>query len=158
MVHAPAKCSFAGIANITCGSSRGKDNFFFVLNKCVVQVKNHLRSCSLSHTKVTQYDLILARVGKFNLLSFTVKNQLTGKWCVQEIARFFFTLVLVRSRKYFQLFCFNSCPFFLSKNWLGIEADGKKDKKENSNFASLCSSSSQRSRVSRNVYYTMTIP
>ena len=38
------------------------------------------------------------------------------------------------------------------------EIDGKKDKKENSNFASLCTSSSQRSCVSRNVYYTMTIP
>ena len=68
MAHAPAKCSFAGIANITCGSSRGKDNFF-LLNKCVVQVKNHLRhlrSCNLSLTKVTEYDLILARAGKFN--------------------------------------------------------------------------------------------
>ena len=68
MAHAPAKCSFAGIVNITCGSSRGKDNFF-VLNKCVVQVKNHLRhlrSCNLSRTKVTEYDLILARAGKFN--------------------------------------------------------------------------------------------
>ena len=65
MAHAPAKCSFAGIADITCGSSRGKDNFF-LLNKCVVQVKNHLRSGNLSHTKVTEYDLILARAGKFN--------------------------------------------------------------------------------------------
>ena len=27
MAHAPAKCSFAGIANITCGSSRGKQLF-----------------------------------------------------------------------------------------------------------------------------------
>ena len=39
---------------------------FFPLNKCVVQVKNHLRSCNLSRTKVTEYDLILARAGKFN--------------------------------------------------------------------------------------------
>ena len=46
-------------------SSRGKDNFF-LLNKCVVQVKKHLRSCDLSRTKVTEYDLILARAGKFN--------------------------------------------------------------------------------------------
>ena len=29
MAHVPAKCSFAGIANITCGSSRVKDNFFY---------------------------------------------------------------------------------------------------------------------------------
>ena len=66
MAGAPAKCSFAGIANITCGSSRGKDEFFS-LNKCVVEVKNHLRSCNLSHMKVTEYDVILARAGKFNL-------------------------------------------------------------------------------------------
>ena len=65
MADAPAKCSFAGIANITCGSSRDKDSFF-LLNKCVVQVKNPLRSCNLSRTKVTEYDLILARAGKFN--------------------------------------------------------------------------------------------
>ena len=66
MASAPAKCSFAGIANIACGSSRGKDKFF-PLKKCVVEVKNHLRSCNLSRTKVTEYDLILARAGKFNL-------------------------------------------------------------------------------------------
>ena len=65
MAHAHAKCSFAGMANITCASSRGKDKFF-PLNMCVVQVKNHLRSFNLSHTKVTEYDLILARAGKFN--------------------------------------------------------------------------------------------
>ena len=62
MAHAPANCSFAGIANITCGSIKT----IFLLNKCVVQVKNHLRSCNLSRTKVTEYDLILARAGKFN--------------------------------------------------------------------------------------------
>ena len=59
MAHTPVKCSFARIANITCGSSRAKDNFF-LLNKRVVQVKN------LSRTKVTEYDLILARAGKFS--------------------------------------------------------------------------------------------
>ena len=57
MARTPAKYSFARIANISCGSSRAKDNFF-LLNKCVVQVKNHLRSCNLSRTKVTEYDLI----------------------------------------------------------------------------------------------------
>ena len=66
MAGAPAKCSFAGIANITCGSSRSKDEFF-PLNKCFLEVKNHLRSCNLSRTKVTESDLILARAGKFNL-------------------------------------------------------------------------------------------
>ena len=29
--------------------------------------KNYLRSCNLSRTKVTEYHLILARAGKFNL-------------------------------------------------------------------------------------------
>ena len=66
MAGKPAKCSFAGIANITCGSSRGKDEFF-LLNKCVVEVKSHLQSCNLSRTKVTEYELILARAGKFHL-------------------------------------------------------------------------------------------
>ena len=65
MAHIPAKCSFAGIANITCGPHAVKA-IFFSLNKCVVQVKNHLRSCNLSRTKVTEYDLILARAGKFD--------------------------------------------------------------------------------------------
>ena len=40
---------------------------FFPLNKCVVEVKNHLRSCNFSRTNVTEYDVILARAGKFNL-------------------------------------------------------------------------------------------
>ena len=44
MAHAPANCSFAGIANITCGSIK---TIFLLLNKCVVQAKNHLRSCNL---------------------------------------------------------------------------------------------------------------
>ena len=63
MAHAPANCLFAGIANITCGSIK---TIFFLLNKSVVQVKNQLRSCNLSRTKVTEYDLILARAGKLN--------------------------------------------------------------------------------------------
>ena len=40
---------------------------FFLLKKCVAKVKNHLRNCNLLDTKVTEYDIILARVGKFNL-------------------------------------------------------------------------------------------
>ena len=107
----------------------------------VVQVKNHLRSYNLSRTKVTEYDLILARTGKFNSsheqvekmvvclayrhslgiiilvampgkkIALHCKNQLTGKWSIQEIREIFVTLVLVRSRKYF----FNSCPFFYQR-------------------------------------------
>ena len=44
------------------------------------------------------------------------KNQLTGKWSIQEIHEIFVTLVLVRSRKYF----FLTPVLFLSKNWLSI--------------------------------------
>ena len=66
MAGVPAKCFFAGRANITSGSSRDKDEFF-PLKKFVVKVKKHLRSCNLSGTKVTEYDLILAMAGKFNL-------------------------------------------------------------------------------------------
>ena len=39
-----------------------------------VEVKNHLRSCNLSRTKVIEYDLILARAGKFNLLHEEVEK------------------------------------------------------------------------------------
>ena len=46
MAGVPAKCFFAGRANTTSGSSRDKDEFF---------------------PKVTEYDLILAMAGKFNL-------------------------------------------------------------------------------------------
>ena len=150
MAGAPAKCSFAGIANITCGSSRGKDEFV-PLNKCVVEVKNHLRMCNLSRTKVTEYDLILARAGKFNLSHEEVEKMVVcpahrhnlgiywrprkscqypgheGKkialhcknpinWqMAQEIREMFVTLVQVGSRKYFQLFSFNSCRHFFIK-------------------------------------------
>ena len=51
-------------------------------------------------------------------LPFIVKKkqqQLTSKWRIYEIREIFVTLVLVRSRKYFQLFCFNPCPFIFVK-------------------------------------------
>jgi len=37
------------------------------LAECVADVRNHLKSCHLSRAKVKKYELILARVGKFNL-------------------------------------------------------------------------------------------
>ena len=48
-----------------------------------------------------------------------LKNQLTEKWRTQEIREIFVTLVLVRSRKYFQSFCFSSCHFFFIKELVG---------------------------------------
>ena len=47
------------------------------------------------------------------------KKQLTSKWRIQEIREIFVTLVLVRSRNYFQLFCFNPCPFIFIKELTG---------------------------------------
>ena len=67
MAGAPAKRSFAGIENTTCGSSRGKDEFFFHKVSALSEVKHDLRSCNLSRTKVTEYDIIWARAGKLNL-------------------------------------------------------------------------------------------
>ena len=108
----------------------------FLPNKCVVPVKNHLRSCNLSRTKVTEYDLIFARESlivrmnkwkkmvvciaytqaksRYNYTGGHVKLSVSLS-CrrIQEIREIFVTLVLVRSRKYFQLFFFNSCPLFL---------------------------------------------
>ena len=37
------------------------------LTECVADVRNHLTSRHLSREKVTEYELILAKVGKFNL-------------------------------------------------------------------------------------------
>ena len=56
---------------------------------------------------------------KEKILPFTVKKkkkkELTSTLGIQEIPEIFVTLVLVRSRKYFQLFCFNPCPFTFIK-------------------------------------------
>ena len=57
------------------------------------------------------------------------KKQLTGKWRIQEIREIFVTLVLVRSRKYFQLFCFNSSPFLI-KEMVGHKQMGKRIKRK----------------------------
>ena len=43
-----------------------KTNLFHLI-RALLQVKKHLRSCNLSRTNVTEYDLILARAEKFNL-------------------------------------------------------------------------------------------
>ena len=61
--------------------------------------------------------ILVAMPGK--KIALHCKNQVTGKWSIQEIREIFVTLVLVRSRKYFQLFCFNSCPFFFIKELVG---------------------------------------
>ena len=59
---------------------------------------------------------------KENRLPFTVKNQLTGKWRIQEIREIFVTLVHVKSRKYFQLLCLlTPVLFFLIKEVFGYK-------------------------------------
>ena len=65
-VTRPTACSFIGKGNIICLESRGKEDVIH-LAECVAEVRNHLKSCHLSRTKVTEHELILARVGKFNL-------------------------------------------------------------------------------------------
>ena len=65
-VTRPAACSFNGKGKIICGESRGKEEVI-PLAECVADVRNHLKSCHLSRAKVKEYELILARVGKFNL-------------------------------------------------------------------------------------------
>ena len=64
---------------------------------------------------------ILILAIKEKRLPFTVnkKKQLTRKWRIQEIREIFVTLVLVRSLKYFQLFCFNPCPFIFIEDLTG---------------------------------------
>ena len=64
------------------------------------------------------------------VLMATVKNQLTGQGRIQEIREIFVTLVLLRSLKYFQLFCFNSCPFFFIKELVGHKWMGKTIKRK----------------------------
>ena len=61
----PSACSFFENGKINCGESRGKEQMI-PLTECVSDVRNHLKSCRLSRAKVTEYELILARVGKFN--------------------------------------------------------------------------------------------
>ena len=65
-VTRPTACSFIGKGNIICLESRGKEDVIH-LAECVAEVRNHLKSCHPSRTKVTEHELILARVGKFNL-------------------------------------------------------------------------------------------
>ena len=62
----PTSCSFIGKGKIICGESRGKQDVI-PLVECVADVRNHLKSCHLSRTKVTEQELVLARVGRFNL-------------------------------------------------------------------------------------------
>ena len=65
-VTRPTACSFMGKGNIICLESRGKEDVI-PLAECVAEVRNHLKNCHLLHTKVTEPELILARVGRFNL-------------------------------------------------------------------------------------------
>jgi len=65
-VTRPTACSFMGKGNIICLESRGKEDVI-PLAECVAEVRDHLKSCHLLRTKVTEHELILARVGEFNL-------------------------------------------------------------------------------------------
>ena len=55
-VTRPTACSFIGKGNIICLESRGKEDVIH-LAECIAEVRNHLKSCHLSRTKVTEYEL-----------------------------------------------------------------------------------------------------
>ena len=55
-----------GSGKITCGESQGKKESVPLI-QCIANITNHLKSCHLSRVKVSHYELILARAGKFNL-------------------------------------------------------------------------------------------
>ena len=61
-------CSFFGIGSISCGEARGVSEVW-KLSDCQVDISNHLASCGLSRSKLTESELILARAGLFNLSS-----------------------------------------------------------------------------------------
>ena len=62
----PSACSFFGNGKINCGELQGKEQVT-PLTEWVADVGNHLKNYHLSREKVTDYELILARVGNFNL-------------------------------------------------------------------------------------------
>ena len=66
-------CSFSVILNEHCGPNTGEENIIF-LCECVGEISNHLRRCHLSRKNVTEIDLILARVGLFDLSASKVKE------------------------------------------------------------------------------------
>ena len=63
----PIACSFLGKGKTTCGESRGNVDAISLI-ECVDDVTYHLQSTlsHLSRVKVTEHELILARVGNFH--------------------------------------------------------------------------------------------
>ena len=59
-------CSLSGLGQSSCGESRGVTSNISIL-ECNGDIETHLRSCHLSRLKITEYELILARAGHFNL-------------------------------------------------------------------------------------------
>ena len=74
------RCSFYWKDKV-CGESRGKDEMLS-LSECNSDVSNHLRFCNMSRSgnmgKITEWQLILARAGKFNI---SEKELLQTKIC-----------------------------------------------------------------------------
>ena len=59
-------CSLSGLGQFSCGESRGVTGNVSIL-ECNRDIQTHLRSCHLSRLNITEYELILARAGQFNL-------------------------------------------------------------------------------------------
>ena len=59
-------CSLSGLGQFSCGESRGVTGNVSIL-ECNRDIQTYLRSCHLSRLNITEYELILARAGQFNL-------------------------------------------------------------------------------------------
>ena len=57
-------CSFSGIAKIECGESRHQTEVLNLVD-CCSDISTHLASCHLSKSDLKEYELILARSGRF---------------------------------------------------------------------------------------------
>ena len=75
-------CSLSGLGQFSCGESRGvTDN--------IRDIEMHLRSCHLSKLKITEYELILARAGHFNLNPGQIANMTVCPRCQDNLCRCF---------------------------------------------------------------------
>jgi len=66
-------CSFFGIKEISCGDDRGQKGVVNLLD-CTEDVSDHLSSCHLSKSGLTESQLILARSGLFDISPEVMKT------------------------------------------------------------------------------------
>jgi len=76
-----AKCSFSELRKSSCGDFRSSSFAVRRLLECKDDIAGHLQSCHLSKLvgNVEEYDLILMRVGKFDLPTTSRKSQIQSR-------------------------------------------------------------------------------